>query len=147
MAYHYKESGLSNIYLENGYTIHKTAYGEGVSIQDTKGLHEAIAHSLIEAPCTLNGAELRFLRLELEMTQKHLAAVIGAEEQTLRRWEKAKDREIPGPADRLIRGLYKDYSLGDGTLRAMVDRLAALDCVERHPIHMREVGDHWLAAA
>ena len=50
MAYHYKESGLDNVYLENGFTIHKTPYGEGVSIQDTAGLHKAIGVWLVEAP-------------------------------------------------------------------------------------------------
>jgi putative transcriptional regulator len=30
--YHYKESGLDDIFLVNGYHIHKTPYGEGVAI-------------------------------------------------------------------------------------------------------------------
>jgi Predicted transcriptional regulator len=147
MSYHYRESGLDNIVLENGYTIHKTAYGEGVSIQDTEGLHKAIAAYIVDMACPINGAELRFLRLEMELTQKRLAEILGADEQAVRRWEKARARPISGPVDRLLRALYIDYALGDGKLRAMVDRLAELDCVERAPIRLREADDHWALAA
>jgi putative transcriptional regulator len=40
-----------------------------------------------KAPATnrpLNRAELRFLRLEMETTQRDLAALVGTSEQTLR---------------------------------------------------------------
>jgi DNA-binding transcriptional regulator YiaG len=98
--YHYQESGLDNVYLENGYHKHKTRYGEGVSIENTEGLHKAIGRWLVSLPKPLDGAELRFLRLEMEATQKHLAEIIGATEQTLRLWEKHRKKSIPGPADR-----------------------------------------------
>ena len=42
MSYHYTESGLSNVWLENGYTIEQDPnYGELVSIANVRGLHEA----------------------------------------------------------------------------------------------------------
>lgn len=147
MSYHYTESGLDNIILENGYTIHETPYGKGVSIQDTEGLHKAIAQWIVDRPCRINGAELRFLRLEMELTQKSLADILGADEQAVRRWEKGRVRDVTGPADRLLRALYTDYALGDGKLRAMVDRLAELDCIDRGQLVMREVDDHWARAA
>ena len=56
--YHYRESGLDNVYLENGYRNHKTPYGEGVSILDTEGLHKVIGQTLICTQRPLNGAEL-----------------------------------------------------------------------------------------
>ena len=62
MVYHYTDSGLDNIYLQNGYVRHKTAYGEGVSIQNTEALHKEIGRWLVSLPKPLNGAELRFLR-------------------------------------------------------------------------------------
>ena len=89
MVYHYVESGLDNVYLTNGFTVHKTAYGEGVSIQDTEGLHKAIGQWLISVPKPLTGAELRFLRIEMDIIQKNLAAILGTTEQTLRLWEKS----------------------------------------------------------
>ncbi len=33
-GYRYTESGVTNVWLANGYTIRKTKYGEGVSIHD-----------------------------------------------------------------------------------------------------------------
>jgi hypothetical protein len=69
MAYHYKESGLDNVFLENGFKIHKTKYGKGVSIENTEELHRVLGTWLIRLPKPLIGAELRFLRLEMELTQ------------------------------------------------------------------------------
>jgi DNA-binding transcriptional regulator YiaG len=127
MSHHYTESGLDNIYLENGFHIHPTAYGKGVSIQDTEGLHKAIGKWLITQPKLLNGAELRFIRLEMESTQRDLAGIIGATEQTFRLWEKHRKKKIPGTADRLIRALYSEYMGGDGNIRRMLETLAELD--------------------
>src|ERR1700730_18566168 len=103
VAYRYEDSGLYNIYLENGFTIHETPYGQGVSIEDTAGLHKAIGLWLVSLPKPLNGAELRFIRLEMEITQRNLAAFLGTSEQTLRLWEKNRRKALPGPADRLLR--------------------------------------------
>jgi putative transcriptional regulator len=147
--YHYKESGLDNIFLENGYRVHKTPYGEGVSIQDTAGLHKAIGRWLISLPKPLNGAELRFLRLEMEATQRDLAAVIGTSEQSLRLWEKHRKKAlpntvgVPGSADRLLRAIYSEYVGGDGTVRRMLDRLAQLNQVETTQAQFRETNRGW----
>lgn len=130
MSYHYTESGLDNIYLENGFTIHKTPYGEGVSIQNTAGLHKAIGKWLVTRPRPLNGAELRFLRMEMELTQRDLAGIIGATEQTLRLWEKGRGKFVPGTADRLLRALHSEFLGGDVHIRKMLERLADLDRLE-----------------
>jgi putative transcriptional regulator len=133
MMYHYTESGLDNIYLVNGYAVHKTAYGKGVSIENTDALHKEIGKWLISLPKPLNGAELRFLRLELEQTQRHLAEILGTTEQTLRLWEKHRKEAMPGPADRLLRALYAEYIGGNGDIRRMLERLTELDQPERAP--------------
>lgn len=138
MSYHYKESGLDNIYLENGYAIHKTPYGKGVSIHDTEGLHKAIGRWLINAPHPLDGRTLRFIRREMEFTQGALASLIGATEQTLRLWEKHRAKAIPGSADRLLRAIYAEYLGGDGSVRALVARLAELDQQEIGRIRLVE---------
>jgi putative transcriptional regulator len=129
--YQYTESGLDNIFLENGYHIHKTSYGEGVSIENTEGLHKAIGRWLVALPKPLNGAELRFLRLEMEATQRDLAAILNTKEQNLRLWEKHRKRPMPGSADRLLRALYSEYIGGDGHVRRMLERLAELDQIEQ----------------
>lgn len=143
MAYHYTESGLDNVWLEGGVTMHDTPHGKGVSIRDTEGLHKAIGQWLISVPKPLNGAELRFIRLEMELTQNKLAAIVGTTEQSLRLWEKQRKKPIPGPADRLLRGLFKEYLNGDGSLRRIVDRLASLDMIERAEVCLRDTGRSW----
>lgn len=144
MTYHYKESGLDNIWLENGYKVAETQYGKGLAIQNVEGLHHAIGDWLIDLPKPLSGAEVRFLRLEMEMTQRGLAAVIGTDEQSVRRWERTRSKAIGGPADRLIRALYKEYRHGDGTLREMVDRLAQLDQIGTPNAKFMETDKGWV---
>jgi putative transcriptional regulator len=132
MAYHYTECGLDNVYLENGFTVHKTAYGRGLSIQDTEGLHRVIGEWLISLPKPLNGAELRFMRTELDMTQKDLASILGTTEQTLRLWEKHRTKSIPsGSADRLFRAFYAEYLNGNASVISMTERLAQLGQIRR----------------
>jgi len=147
MTYHYTDSGLDNVFLEDGYTIHETKYGKGVSIVDTEGLHRALGRWLIDLPKPLIGAELRFLRIEMDLSQKHLASIIGSNEQAVRRWEKARKKPIPGTADRLVRVLYNEYSGGDGSIRRMVDRLAELDQVGSVSAHLRETKSGWKVQA
>jgi putative transcriptional regulator len=141
--YQYKESGLDNVFLENGYRVHKTPYGEGISIQNTEGLHKAIGRWLISLPKPLTGAELRFLRLEMETTQRALAGIAGTTEQTLRLWEKHKNKALPGSADRLLRAIYSEYVGGDGTVRRMLDRLAQLNQVDKIKVQFRETKAGW----
>jgi|SRR6185437_14454900 len=148
MTYHYTDSGLDNVYLVNGYTVHKTPYGEGVSIQDTDSLHAAIAKWIVERPRPMTGAELRFLRTQMNMTQRNLAAALGSDEQSVRRWEKAKTETVSnGAADRLVRLMYCDYVGGDGTLRSIIDRLAELDQVEYEDGRFTENEGQWRVAA
>ena len=141
--YHYVESGLDDVFLVNGYQHHKTPYGKGVSIQNTEGLHKAIGRGLVSLPRPLNGAELRFLRLEMETTQRDLAALVGTSEQTLRLWEKHQNKPLPGSADRLVRAIYSEYIGGDGTIRRMLDRLAELDQVKVSRMSFQQPSKGW----
>jgi DNA-binding transcriptional regulator YiaG len=141
--YQYKESGLDNVYLENGYRQHKTPYGEGISIIDTESLHRAIGHRLITMQSPLNGAELRFLRLEMDTTQKDLASMLGTTEQTLRLWEKNRTKSINGTADRLLRALYADYVGGKGSVRRMLKRLADIRESEHTTAYFRADKKGW----
>jgi putative transcriptional regulator len=109
--YHYRESGLPNVYLMNGYREVETPYGRGVSIQDVAQLHLAIAHSLVEEKPTLTGPEVRFIRKLLELTQSQLAALLGVEEQSVRRWEKLTG--VPKQADHGIRLVFRDLTHKD----------------------------------
>jgi DNA-binding transcriptional regulator YiaG len=111
-------------------------------------LHAAIAKWIVERPRPMTGAELRFIRTQMNMTQRNLAAALGSDEQSVRRWEKARgDAVTNGAADRLVRLMYCDYVGGDGKLRAIIDRLAELDQVEYEDGRFSEDEGHWRVAA
>ena len=104
--YHYRECGLDNVYLANGYREVETPYGPAVSIEDVYGLHKAIARELVNTTPTLSGAEVRFIRKFLELTQAQLADLLGVEDQSVRRWEGLD--ELPKQADRSVRLVFRD---------------------------------------
>ena len=106
--YHYRECGLPNVYLVNGYREIETRHGRGVSIEDVEGLHMAIAHALVEEEPSLSGPEVRFIRKFLELTQTQLADLLGVEDQSVRRWEKLA--HVPKQADHGIRLVFRDLT-------------------------------------
>ncbi|MBK6279263.1 MAG: hypothetical protein IPF57_14575 [Gammaproteobacteria bacterium] len=91
--YHYTMCGLPNVWLENGFQVHRSkAYGESVSIHDVKGLHRAIGLDIARVPRALHRDEIRFLRIELDMSQRALADVLGVKEITVRKWKRPTRR-------------------------------------------------------
>jgi putative transcriptional regulator len=96
--YHYRECGLDDVYLLNGYRKEKTPYGNGVAVEDEDELLHVIALSLVHERPLLSGKELRFLRRRMDMTQSELAKVLRTDVQTIARWEKGRTK-ISGPAD------------------------------------------------
>lgn len=123
--YHYTECGLPNVWL-SGVERHETAYGPGTTIPGIENLHRAIGLSIAEANRQMTGLEVRFLRVELDLSQKTLAGLLGVKENTLRRWEK---EEIPigGPARRALAGYYIESVKEDGSLRELMMKLADTD--------------------
>lgn len=122
--YHYTESGLRNVWLANGYKVRNVGGEEAVAIHDADQLHQAIGRSLAQKP-HLTGAELRFLRKEMGLSQKRLADMLGSTEQTVSLWER-KGRIHVG-YDRLVRAFYLEYIDGNVKLQEMVERLIDLD--------------------
>lgn len=123
--YHYTDCGLRNVWLANGYRRSRTAYGPGVAIEGLPALHRAIGLWLVKKPRRLTGAEIRFLRKELDLSQKALAEIVGQTEQTVSLWERRG--RIPKTADRFIRALYRETAEGNAHIREIVARLAAKD--------------------
>ncbi|MDS7931835.1 helix-turn-helix domain-containing protein [Acinetobacter sp. V102_4] len=121
--YHYEESGLSNIWLQNGFTIENDEdFGELVSIQSVYDLHNAIGLYLITHKPELNGEEIRFLRKELNLSQRNLAGLLGVGESSIRHWEAGRSL-IGKPTDLLLRALYQEHVQGDGELRKLIENL------------------------
>ncbi|MGY0342315.1 helix-turn-helix domain-containing protein [Xylella fastidiosa] len=106
--YHYTESGLGNVWLRNGFTVHKTPYGDGIAITDLPSLHRSLSLALALKPATLSGAEIRFMRKELELSQPEFAARLGATTQTLAAWEEGR-AALPNAADKTIRLLINAH--------------------------------------
>jgi DNA-binding transcriptional regulator YiaG len=122
--YHYVESGLPNIYLENGYERVDTPYGPAVTIRDVEKLHAAIARTMVEDKPWLTGPEVRFIRKFLDLTQAQLGDLLGVEDQSVRRWEKLA--RVPRSADRAVRLVFRDLT-DEATSRPLpelVQRLA-----------------------
>jgi putative transcriptional regulator len=113
--YHFRGSGLPNVYLLNGVKIEQDAeYGELVTIDSLPDLFLAIAFRLVSKPDRLTGVEMRFLRKRMEMTQADLAKELWVSEQTVANYEKSKTED--GPADRALRFLFLAHVVDDDDL-------------------------------
>jgi putative transcriptional regulator len=140
----YTGCGLRNVYLVNGYKKHKTPYGEGIAIDDVEGLHRAVALHLVTHKSRLSGAEFRYVRKELELTQADLAALLGNVAQSVALWEK-KGR-VPKWADLLIRAFYREVVEGKAGL---VDLVKRLNKAKKEPAKLtfKDSRNGWRAAA
>lgn len=139
-GYHYTESGLTNVWLANGFTVRKTKYGEGVSIHDVDGLHRALAQALANKP-HLTGAEVRFLRKAMGLSQRGLGGLLGVTDQAVALWER-KGR-LPRTADRLLRLIYIEHDKGNAPIVSFIERLNDLDQKDHERIIAEEAKGGW----
>lgn len=121
--YHYTESGLSNIYLVNGFSIETIDGEEYTSIDEMNSLHRAIAQALADSPAPLKHEEFRFLRIELNLPQKALGMRFGVSEQTIARYEK-NESSIPRTTDAALRSLYMESLQKNNPVSYFLDLLA-----------------------
>ncbi|MDA8093677.1 MAG: helix-turn-helix domain-containing protein [Betaproteobacteria bacterium] len=139
--YHYTECGLQNVWLVNGYSARKTKYGEGISVHDVDGLHRAIAQALTDKPAPLTGAEVRFLRKEMNLSQRGLGELLGVTDQAVALWER-KSR-LPRTAERLLRLLYVEHDKGNVPIVGFIKRLNELDQRNHERIVAEEDNGGW----
>jgi DNA-binding transcriptional regulator YiaG len=118
--------GLENIFLVNGFTRHFEDGEESVSIDDIDGLRSAIALYIVTSRKVLTPGEVRFLRDQLEFTQRELGELLGVTDQSIARWEKGQT-ELPGPADRALRYLV------------ITSVVPASDAEHRLPVYMEKL--------
>lgn len=111
--YHYLASGLDTIFLLNGVTEKKTAYGPMLHIVNINGLHHAIGLHIVEKTEPMEGPEFRFLRKQMRLSQAKVAKHIGVTDQTVANYEKGKTGL--GPAEAWMRTHYLLYILPDQT--------------------------------
>ena len=104
-GYHYRECGLPNVWLLNGFKLKDTPYGRGVSIHDLAGLHSCIGKEVCEKSKSLTGMEFRFLRLETDHSEDKLGGLLGLTGQQIRNIESGRTA-IHEWCDRLVRHVY-----------------------------------------
>jgi DNA-binding transcriptional regulator YiaG len=102
---HYKECGLDNVFLLNGFTLETIDGEEFLTVSDVDGLHKAIGLHIVLSRKAPSGKEMRFLRNELDMSQSDLARVLSVSDQSVARWEKSQT-DAPGPAVLALRVIY-----------------------------------------
>ena len=120
--YHYKESGLRNVWLADGYEIVHTPHGKGISFDDIDALHAAIGRMICSHSPRLSGPEVRFLRGEMALSQAALARLLGNNAQSVALWEKSRVK-VPKWADRLLRALYREHTGESVKIRALIEKV------------------------
>jgi len=147
--YHYDDCGLPNIYLKNGFTItNHEEYGECYSIHNLEGLHKTIGLNIITHSTPLmSGTEFRYLRIELDLSQKALGDLLGTTDQTIANYEKGEPQPI---ADKFLRILYKESIGGNIKIMESLERLNQIDrkIMEYEQLVELEEGENgWAIAA
>lgn len=145
--YHYTECGLSNVYLINGVVVEEIDGEEYTSIDDMNGLHKTIAQIVIDSNAPLTHEEFKFLRVELNLSQKMLANRFGVSEQTIARYEK-KTSSIPRTTDAALRSLYMESLEKHNPVSYFLDLLSDAEAISAaKEIRLKETKDHWGIAA
>jgi DNA-binding transcriptional regulator YiaG len=141
--YHYTESGLRNVWLVNGYTMHDTHFGPAVSFQDLDGLTVAICTALTKKPGPLTGGELRYLRSGgMLLSQPALGKLMGTDGQSVARWEKTG--RVPKWADKLVRLLYIAHADGNVPIRRAMERTRIVERLTGQRIVVEEARGRWV---
>ena len=145
--YHYTESGLDNIYLLNGVNSIEEDGDTFTSINDLEQLHLQIAKTLVEKHSPLEAKEFKFLRVELNLSQKALAELLGVDSQTVARWEKG-ETTIPRGSDVLLRAYYLESQAEDSKIALLLNTLAESETSEvMTRIEFEEQDHHWMRKA
>jgi DNA-binding transcriptional regulator YiaG len=146
MTYHYTESGLQNVYLSNGFKTRKTEGGNAVAvaIADAQGLHEAIGRHIANRG-HMTGAEFRFLRKELDLSQSRFAVWVGVSEESVSLWERRG--RVPKMACRFMQSIYLEKLDGNVKITEMVERLANLDREQSERMVFEDTQSGWREAA
>lgn len=140
--YHYETCGLTNIYLKNGVQKRTVGGEEYVSIIALDSLHEAIGANIASYLRPLTGEEVRFLRIELDMSQKALGLILDKTDQAIAKWEK-NETPIPRSDDVCLRTLYLESRHKDSKFTELLNRFNEIDRETRFNVVFEEAGDHW----
>lgn len=124
--FHYTACGLDNIYLASGVNRVKTEYGDGYSMHDADDLHQVIGMLVALKPAELSSKEAKFIRIELDLSQKELAALLGVTDQTVSLWERGK-QTIQRAESLILRALMLDKAYGVVQMKKLIDHIDTID--------------------
>ncbi len=141
--YHFTDGGLRNVWLRNGYTIRSTPYGKTISFEDVDGLTKTICIALTEKQGKLTGAEFRYLRLHMLMSQKALGQLLGYTEQAVAKWEKSG--KIPKAIDLIVRRIFIEKNSGNTKINSVINTLNLIERVASTRIILSEKQRKWKA--
>lgn len=146
-GHQYLESGLDNVFIYGGFEIVKSAYGESVAIRDLKGLHQCIAQCLVKKAGPLTGAEFRFLRTELDLSQYAMGQLCGREERSVRLWE-TRDEPVDEPANTIIRFVYTQRFEPSANFEELSKDIQLLQRADKelHEMKLKNTGSGWRPA-
>lgn len=102
---HYRQCGLDNIFLLNGFRRETVDGEEYVTIDNMDGLWKAIGLHLVTQRKTFMAQDVKFLRHQMDVTQSELAKMLRVTDQTVARWEKGK-AGVDGTADFALRAAF-----------------------------------------
>jgi len=143
--YHYTDSGLNNVWLQNGYNVMDTPYGKAVSIDDADGLHQLLAIQLTRKKGRLTGKEFRFLRVLLGLSQQSTGQMQGLTEQAVSLWERTG--KVPVAADAILRMLVLEKLIGDGKMGDIINRINTVERLVNQKIVATEHKKKWTSKA
>lgn len=146
-AYQYTECGLQNVFIDGLEPVVDAEGDEVIEIPAVNELHKRIAEGIVKHSKGISGAELRFLRTEMGLTQAELAKIVHADKQTIGRWERG-EFQMEGSSETVIRRLaieklVIEYEEG-------LEKLAnsSVSTAESQPISIRaQDGEYELLAA
>lgn len=136
--HHYTECGLMNVFISG---IEVALDGDGdqvISIPSINELHQVIALGIVNHAKGISGAELRFLRTEMGLTQAELSCLVHRDKQSIGRWERG-EVEIDSSAEAIIRRLaIEKLTLA---IDAGIDELSrrSVPTAQPQPIQIRKV--------
>lgn len=90
-------NGLGFPVILLGVKTKKTPYGEALDIDHEK-LKRTVFRALIEKPGRFTGAEVKFIRHEMELSQEVFADLVSADRSSVAKWEK-KDLALTSMAE------------------------------------------------
>ena len=142
--YQYTECGLSYVYLKNGYALTQEEGDSYFSVSEMEGLHRVIGKHILNQGLPITGEQARFLRIELNYSQKQLGELLGVDSQTVARWEKEQTSGISRAVDATLRSLYAE-SIDEHSKIGLILRVLAEanEKANMQRLELEEIEHHW----